>query len=98
MAFALIRGCVALLVLEPGLACALELNEANRAQIEQLNGIGVTTAEVILRERAKAPFQDWGDLQRRVKGLSGKRLQQLQAQGVTVNGDAGASAKARATK
>jgi competence protein ComEA len=70
----------------PGLAFALELNDANRAQIEQLNGVGVSTAEVILQERAKAPFRDWIDLSQRVKGLSGKRLEQLQQQGVTVNG------------
>ncbi len=75
----------ALLVL-PGLGDALELNDANRAQIEQLNGIGVTTAEVILQERAKAPFRDWIDLSQRVKGMSGKRIEQLQKQGVTVNG------------
>jgi competence protein ComEA len=70
----------------PGLALALELNDANRAQIEQLNGVGVSTAEVILQERAKAPFRDWIDLSQRVKGLSGRRLEQLQQQGVTVNG------------
>lgn len=74
------------LLMVPGLALALELNDANRAQIEQLNGIGVTTAEAILQERAKAPFRDWIDLSQRVKGLSGKRLEQLQRQGVTVNG------------
>ncbi len=80
------RTLAVLLFLAPVPALALELNDANRAQIEQLNGIGVTTAEVILRERAKAPFRDWIDLSQRVKGLSGKRIEQLQAQGVTVNG------------
>jgi competence protein ComEA len=75
----------ALLVL-PGVGAALELNDASRAQLEQLNGIGVTAAEVILQERAKAPFRDWIDLSQRVKGLSGKRIEQLQKQGVTVNG------------
>ncbi len=74
------------LALTPALALGLELNDANRAQLEQLNGIGVTTADVILQERAKAPFRDWIDLSQRVKGMSGKRLEQLQAQGVTVNG------------
>lgn len=72
------------------LAClpvrALEINEASRAQLEQVNGLGVATVERILQERAKAPFTDWVDLQRRVKGLSGKRLEQLQARGVRVNG------------
>ncbi len=79
-------GLLFALLFAPALAWALELNDANRAQLEQLNGIGVTTAEVILQERAKAPFRDWIDLSQRVKGMSGKRLEQLQAQGVTVNG------------
>jgi competence protein ComEA len=78
-----------LLLALPALAGALELNDASRAQIEQLNGIGVTTAQVILEERERAPFRDWIDLSQRVKGLSGKRIEQLQAQGVTVNGVAG---------
>lgn len=85
----MMRTLAVLLSLAPVTALALELNDANRAQIEQLNGIGVTTAEVILRERAKAPFRDWTDLSQRVKGLSGKRIEQLQAQGVTVNGVSG---------
>jgi competence protein ComEA len=73
------------LLFAPAIAGALELNDANRAQLEQLNGIGVTVADVILQERAKAPFRDWIDLSQRVKGMSGKRIEQLQKQGVTVN-------------
>jgi competence protein ComEA len=79
----------ALLLAVAGPAAAIDLNEANRAQLEQLNGIGVDTAERILRERAKAPFRDWLDLQQRVKGLSVRRIEQLQAQGATINGVGG---------
>lgn len=86
------RLAFALLLLLPGWVAALELNDANRAQLEQLNGIGVTVAEVILQERAKARFRDWIDLSRRVKGMSGKRIEQLQKQGVTVNGVPGSLA------
>lgn len=74
---------VALLTLL-GPARALDLNQANRAQLEQLNGIGVDMADRLLKERAKAPFQDWNDLQRRVKGLSAKRIEQLRAQGAVI--------------
>src|SRR5512141_1738263 len=84
MSFRLVLAFV--LALTPAFAFGLELNDANRAQLEQVNGIGVTTAEVILQERAKAPFRDWIDLSQRVKGMSGKRLEQLQQEGVTVNG------------
>jgi competence protein ComEA len=52
-------------------------------------------AERVLNERAKAPFRDWGDLQRRVKGLRGARIERLQAQGVTVDGIAGSRADER---
>jgi competence protein ComEA len=65
---------------------AQEINTASRAELEALNGIGVTMAERILLERDKAPFKSWDDLERRVKGMRGARTQRLQAQGATVNG------------
>jgi competence protein ComEA len=72
-----------------GLSCATaqEINTATRAQLEQLNGIGVTMADRVLAERERAPFTSWGDLERRVKGIKGARAERLQAQGVTVNGE-----------
>jgi competence protein ComEA len=73
-------------------AAALEINTATRAELEQLNGIGVAMAERVLNERAKAPFRDWDDLQRRVKGMAGARSERLQGQGVTVNGIPGSRA------
>lgn len=74
------------LCLLPLAAAALEINTATRAELEQLNGVGVAMAERVLNERAKAPFRDWDDLARRVKGMRGARSERLQAQGVTVNG------------
>lgn len=71
----------------PLFATALEINVASRAQLEQLNGVGVTMAEQMLAERAKAPFAGWDDLRQRVKGIGSKRAAQWQAQGVTVNGE-----------
>lgn len=66
---------------------AQEINTASRAELEQLNGIGVTMADRILVERDKAPFRSWSDLERRVKGMRGARAQRLQAQGASVNGE-----------
>lgn len=74
-------------LLFPLVAAALEINDASRAQLEQLNGVGVTMAEQMLAERAKTPFAGWDDLRKRVKGIGSKRMQQWQAQGVTVNGE-----------
>jgi competence protein ComEA len=76
----------------PLAAAALEINTATRAELEQLNGVGVAMAERVLNERSKAPFRDWDDLQRRVKGLAGARIERLQGQGVTVNGIPGSRA------
>jgi competence protein ComEA len=70
-------------------ASALEINDASRAQLEQLNGVGVTMADQMLAERAKAPFAGWDDLRKRVKGIAGKRMQEWQSQGVMVNGERG---------
>lgn len=67
-------------------AAAVDLNTATRAELEQLNGLGVSTAARVLEERAKAPFSDWSDFTRRVKGFKASRVEQLREQGVTVNG------------
>jgi len=75
---------------------AQEINTATRAQLEQLNGIGVTMADRIIAERERAPFTGWRDLERRVKGMRGARAQKLRAQGATVNGERESSAAARA--
>jgi len=73
-------------------AAALEINTATRAELEQLNGVGVAMAERVLAERAKAPFRDWADLERRVKGMRGARSERLRGHGVTVNGIPGSRA------
>jgi competence protein ComEA len=76
------------LALVAGVAAALELNTATRAELEQLNGIGVAMADRILDERARRPFRDWMDLEARVKGMHGARSERLRANGVTINGRA----------
>jgi competence protein ComEA len=75
---------------------AQEINTLTRAQLEQLNGIGVTMADRILAERERATFQSWDDLERRVKGMRGARVQRLQEQGATVNGERAVRADNRA--
>lgn len=77
----------------PLCGAALEINDATRAQIEQLDGAGVTMTDRLLEERARMPFAGWEDLRKRVKGLGPRRIAQWQAQGVTVNGERGPSAR-----
>jgi competence protein ComEA len=69
-------------------ALALELNQANRAQIEQLRGVGVAGADRILVERDKREFSDWSDLMTRVKGVKHGMATRFSKAGVTVNGAA----------
>ena len=76
-----------LMLLGVVVARAQEINTATRAQLEQLNGIGVTLADRIIIERERAPFTGWDDLERRVKGIRGARAKRLQAQGATVNNE-----------
>jgi competence protein ComEA len=75
-----------LAALLPAVAGALEVNVATRAQLEQLEGLGVATTERILEQRARRPFEDWHDLVRRVSGLRGRRAEALDRQGLKVNG------------
>jgi len=79
---------LATLALMAGLAQATELDLAriNRAQLEQLRGIGPPLADAILAERAVRPFVDWPDLIERVRGIREAKARQLSAQGLRIAG------------
>ena len=87
------RALLLAVLLAPAPGIALEVNEANRAQLERLNGLGVARVERLLQERARAPFKNWEDLVARVKGIGTKGMQHLGAQGLTVNGQPPPSSK-----
>ncbi len=88
-----LRGGLALIGLAfAPLVWALDLNTADRAQLEQLPRVGVARAEVILQERERhGPFASWDDFRRRVPGYGEKTVQQLKDRGVTI-GPAAANA------
>lgn len=68
-----------------GVAAAMDVNTASEAQLETLKGIGPTHAKAIVEERnAHGPFKDASDLAGRVKGLGGKSVAKLQAEGMTI--------------
>lgn len=71
----------------------LDANRASLADIERIQGIGTTVAANLIDERDKAPFEDWNDLIRRVKGVGAGNAARLSAQGLTVNGAAYRSAQ-----
>ena len=86
----LIRGAGALafaagLTLAPGAVGAVDLNTATAEQLQTVRGIGSKTAEIIIQERVRGGrFESLQDLSDRVRGIGPKRLQSLQAAGLTV--------------
>jgi competence protein ComEA len=67
-------------------AADLEINAATQAQLESLPGVGPALAERILAARASAPFSDWADLRRRVKGIGPATARKLSNAGLRVEG------------
>ena len=71
----------------PALAAAVDANSGNRAQLEQLRGIGPPLAEAMLAERERnGAYKDWADLMSRVRGIRGAKARALSAAGLTVGG------------
>lgn len=67
-------------------ASALDINQANEAELDSLKGMGPTLSRHVLNARAKGEFQSWADLLQRVSGMGRAKAQQFSAQGLTVNG------------
>lgn len=65
---------------------AVDVNSATQAELEAVKGIGPGIATTILDERKKAPFKDWADLGRRVKGVGSGNAAKFSAAGLTVGG------------
>ncbi len=65
---------------------AVDVNRADLPTLEAVKGVGPALAEGILAERARAPFADWADLMRRVKGLGAANAKRLSDAGLTVDG------------
>lgn len=73
--------CVASLAL-----AAVDVNQASEAELDGVKGIGPATTKLILQERQTAPFTDWADFTKRVKGIGAKRASKLSGEGLVVNG------------
>ena len=69
-------------------AFALEINQANTAELDSLKGMGPSLSAKVLKARTDGPFKSWADLMQRVSGLGRLKAQQFSAQGLTVNGQA----------
>lgn len=66
-------------------ANALDVNQADIKQLQEIKGIGPKTALLIQQERDRAgPFVSYDDLRERVKGIGPKKLQKMQESGLTI--------------
>jgi competence protein ComEA len=69
-------------------ALALDINQANEAELDSVKGMGPALSAKVLAARAQGPFKGWADLMQRVSGIRQSKAQQFSEQGLTVNGQA----------
>lgn len=89
---------VVTLVATMGFAFAqVDVNKADQAALDGVKGIGPAISKTIIDERKKGgDFKDWGDFEKRVKGIGDKNSSKLSQAGLTVNGQSKPSAPAAA--
>ena len=81
----LLSGVVALMCFNSALA--LDINQANEAELDSVKGMGPALSAKVLKALAQGPFKDWSDVMQRVSGIRQNKAQQLSEQGLTVNGE-----------
>ncbi|MFI4928589.1 MAG: ComEA family DNA-binding protein, partial [Burkholderiales bacterium] len=70
-------------------AGAIDLNQADEAQLLAIKGLGPTRVRALLDERqANGPFVDADDVAARVKGIGPKTVARLQAEGLAIGAEA----------
>ena len=78
---------------------AADANQASRAELETVKGIGPGMSGKIVKARETGPFKSWGDLVDRVGGIGTSNAPKLSQAGLTVAGaayDGTAAAPAKA--
>ncbi|BDU56077.1 helix-hairpin-helix domain-containing protein [Limnohabitans sp. TEGF004] len=70
------------------MALALDINQANEAELDSVKGMGPALSAKVLKARTQGPFKDWNDLMQRVSGIRQNKAQQFSEQGLTVDGQA----------
>ena len=69
-------------------ALALDINQANKAELDSVKGMGPALSAKVLKARSNGPFKDWQDLMQRVSGIRQNKAKQFSEQGLTVDGQA----------
>ena len=65
---------------------ALEINQANEAELDSIKGMGPAMTRKVLAARTERLFMNGTDLMSRVTGIGKAKAQQFSDQGVLVNG------------
>lgn len=98
----MIRHFIAILVTLFSLSAfaAVDANQATRADLETVKGIGPGLSGKIIEARKAGQFKDWNDLVERVGGVGPGNAARLSQAGLTVGGSAynGAAAAPKAEK
>ncbi len=81
-----VQGVVALMMCHTALA--LDINQANEAELDSVKGMGPALSAKVLNARAQGPFKNWADLMQRVSGIRQNKAQLFSEQGLTINGQA----------
>jgi len=69
-------------------ALALDINQANEAELDSVKGMGPSLSAKVLTARSQGPFKDWSDLMQRVSGIRQHKAKQFSDQGLTVDNQA----------
>jgi competence protein ComEA len=80
---------------------AVDANQATRADLETVKGIGPGLSAKIVEARKTGAFKNWGDLVERVGGIGPRNAGKLSQGGLTVAGaayDGSAATEAKPTK
>lgn len=67
---------------------AVDANQASRADLETVKGIGPGLSAKIVQARKAGSFKGWGDLVERVSGIGAGNAARLSQAGLTVEGAA----------
>ena len=65
---------------------AVDVNQATRADLETVKGVGPGLSGKIVDARKTGNFKDWGDLVERVGGIGAGNATKLSQNGLTVGG------------
>ena len=80
--------CGLLVLMSCHTALALDINQANEAELDSVKGMGPSLSAKVLTARSQGPFKDWSDLMQRVSGIHQHKAKQFSDQGLTVDNQA----------